>query len=483
MKEITIKRFPVLAVMATAATALAQTAPSTPTPPPAYTPLRYNEDYSYLKDPSRRTDLFDPIKYIPLNESGDWYLSLGAQERYRYEFFNHANFGAGPQDGNGFNLWRTMAHADLHMGNVRIFAQGISALEAGRDGGPRPPDEDQLDLHQLFIDYLIPLDSAGGGASLTLRGGRQNLLYGAQRLISPLDWTNARRTFDGGKASLVLPKNNTLDFFCVQAVSINPDQFDDTNDNVTFTGLYDTLMLPDLIKNAGSRVEAYALYLDNFRAPFAQGTQSENCYTLGGRFYTNPKPWDLDLEAAYQFGDFGSGDVSAWMLASESGYTFISQRLTPRVYLGFDIASGDSNPNNSDLGTFNQLFPLGHAYFGYIDVVGRQNVIDLHPGVELTLMKEARYFKKVTLRGDYHVFWRYSNDDALYNAAGGIQRADNGSDESFVGSEVDLLLNWQIDRHMATYFGYSHFFAGDFLQQTGPSDDIDFFYAAFTYTF
>ena len=54
---------------------------------------------------------------------------------------------------------------------------------------------------------------------------------------------------------------------------------------------------------------------------------------------------------------------------------------------------------------------------------------------------------------------------------------------SQIGSELDLLLNWQIDRHAAAYFGYSHFFAGDFIEQTGPSDDIDFLYAAFTYTF
>jgi hypothetical protein len=36
------------------------------TTPPAYKLLRYEEDYSYLKDPSRRTDFWDPIKYIPL---------------------------------------------------------------------------------------------------------------------------------------------------------------------------------------------------------------------------------------------------------------------------------------------------------------------------------------------------------------------------------------------------------------------------------
>ena len=65
----------------------------------------------------------------------------------------------------------------------------------------------------------------------------------------------------------------------------------------------------------------------------------------------------------------------------------------------------------------------------------------------------------------------------------GIQRADGGSDAGFIGSKLDLLLNWQFDRHTAAYLGYSHFFAGDFIDESGPGEDIDFFYAAITYTF
>jgi hypothetical protein len=358
--------------------------------------------------------------------------------------------------------------------------QGISAIESGRDGGPRLQDENDADFHQLFVDFVVPIDD---GVSLTLRGGRQNLLYGAQRLISPLDWTNTRRTFDGGKASLQWGKNNTADVFYVHPVIVEAEEPDTTNDDIGFAGIYDTLLLPHLIKGAGSRVEGYLLYLDNSAAAFAQGTAEETCYTIGGRFYTNPKPWDLDAEAAYQFGDFGSGDVSAWMFAIEGGHTLQDAPLTPRLYLGFDVASGDSNPTDDKLETFNQLFPLGHAYFGYIDVIGRQNILDLHPGVEVTLAKEARYFKKVALRTDYHMYWRYSDDDALYNASGGVQRADNGSDATTVGSEIDLYLTWQIDRHSNFYAGYSHFFAGEFIQETGPSEDIDFLYASYAFTF
>ncbi|MGH7214857.1 MAG: alginate export family protein, partial [Tepidisphaeraceae bacterium] len=449
---------------------------------PAYTPVRWNEDYGYLKDPAKRTDPFDPIKYIPLNEQGDWYLSLGGQARSRYELFDNFNFGAGPQDGNGFHLLRLLGHADAHFGpNLRTFMQVKSAFADGRDLDPRPIiDEDDFDIEQAFADVKIPFD---GGGSVTLRGGRQNLLYGAQRLISPLDWTNTRRTFDGGKASIAFPKNNTLDLFYVHPVLVDEKELNSFNDNVAFAGAYDVLLLPDLIQDARSKLELYALYLDNRAALFAQGMGQEERYTLGARFWTNPNSWDLDLEAAYQFGEFGDGgDISAWMVAFEAGYTFADATFSPRLYLGFDVASGDDDPGDEDLGTFNQLFPLGHAYFGYIDVVGRQNIVDLHPGLELTLLQNRNKVKKLALRADYHLFWRYSDDDALYNAAGTVLRPAGGSDEHFVGSEIDLLLNWQIDRHLAAYIGYSHLFAGDFIDETGAAtgfdEDIDFFYVA-----
>jgi hypothetical protein len=452
--------------------------------PPAYTPVRWNENYEYLKDPAGRTDLFDAIKYIPFNDAGDVYLSLGAQARYRYELFDNFNFGAaGMQDDDGYHLLRLLYHADLHVGpNLRAFVQMIDAWADDRDPFERPGvDENDFDFHQAFGDLKLPV---GDDGSVTLRGGRQNLIYGAQRLISPLDWTNTRRTFDGGKATLVFPGGrNTLDVFWVHPVIVDETRLDSFIDDQDFAGAYDTLSLPDFLPGAGTKLDLYLLYLDKFAATFAEGTATEERWTVGGRLYATPKPFDFDVEGAIQFGEFGGGDIFAYMIAAEVGYMLAETALTPRLYLGFDLASGDDDPGDGDLGTFDQLFPLGHAYFGYIDAIGRQNIIDLHPGVELTFLENKSYAKKLSLRGDYHVFWRQSTDDAVYGVQGQIQRADGGSDERFVGSEVDLLLNWQVDRHLAAYLGYSHFFAGDFIEDTGPGEDINFFYAAVTYTF
>ena len=93
--------------------------PLSPPEPPSYQSLRFEEDYRYLHDPARRTDVWDVIKYVPLRDNGAWYLSLGGELRERYEYFHNALWGQGPQDENGFLLQRYMLHADMHMGEAR----------------------------------------------------------------------------------------------------------------------------------------------------------------------------------------------------------------------------------------------------------------------------------------------------------------------------------------------------------------------------
>jgi hypothetical protein len=426
------------------------------------------------------------LKYIPLGDDPQTYLSFGGSARYRYELFNNNNFGAGPQDDTGYHLTRLLAHADLHLGPMlRGFVQLKSSMEDGRVGGPRPIDADEFDVQQAFVDLKLPLPAGRDNPSVTLRGGRQDLLFGAQRLVGPLDWSNTRRTFEGGRGILQLSRADTLDLFWVRPVIFEKEEPNVGDEKTSFAGVYNTLSLPALFgADAGVKLEAYGFILNRSDASFAaEGTADEDRYTVGARLSGAPKPFDFDLEAAYQFGKFGGGDISAWMVATEVGYALADAPLAPRLFLGFDAASGDHDPGDGDLGTFNQLFPTVHAFFGYIDVIGRQNIVDLHPGLEVQFLKDARYAKKLSLRAEHHLFWRESTSDAVYNAPGAVLRAGGGSGESYIGAETDLLLNWQIDRHWSAYVGYSHFFPGDFIRATGPAGDIDFVYAALQFTF
>src|SRR5215475_7268120 len=171
---------------------IAAQASSPPSPPP-FQPLRYDEDWSYLGDESRRSEWLDRLKYFPLNEHG-WYLSLGGEERIRYEYFSQFNFGAGPQDDDGYLLQRYLLHADTHFGKrVRVFTQLQSAIGSWRNGGPRPTDDDWLEAHQAFLD----LKFGDEAKSLTFRVGRHEMDFGAGRSISAGEGLNVRRSIDG----------------------------------------------------------------------------------------------------------------------------------------------------------------------------------------------------------------------------------------------------------------------------------------------
>jgi len=155
--------------------------------------------------------------------------------------------------------------------------------------------------------------------------------------------------------------------------------------------------------------------------------------------------------------------------------------LSPRPFIGFDIASGGQRNNPGD--TFDQLFPSGHDKFGIIDAIGRQNIIDVHPGLTLTLLENKPGAERLTLLTQYRQFWRESDQDAVYTSSGSILRASGGSNASAIGGEFDLQVDWQISRHFSAYAGYCHFFHGAFIAATGPHSDIDFAFSALTFTF
>ena len=433
--------------------------------PPYNTVLRWKENWSGLRglDTSTTGDLFDPVKFIPLNTDGSIWLSFGGSVRGRVENWNNFNFVPGV-DATYF-LYHSLLDADLHITNfVRVYVEGIDAESTPRDlpGGLRITDVNSIDLNQGFVDLIFPV----GDGTLALRGGLQALAFGKQRLVGPSPWANAYRHWDGFSAILDIHGIDAQAFW-TEYVPVQKYHFDEPDGQTKLYGIYATSGKP--VDPLG--YDLYFLGLNREDPVTFNGTTGpEQRYTIGGRLFGAPHDFDYDLESAYQFGHVGSGDVSAWMLAADGGYTFKKVCGTPRLGLGFDYASGDS-AKGGNVGTFDQLFPSAHAYFGYIDEIGRQNIIDIHPGLTLKAVSQ-----KLTLKAEGHFFWRAQAADALYNAAGGVVRRGAPGTSTDVGSEVDLVANYRFNRHIAVEPGYCHFFPGKFIQQTGPDSPINFFY-------
>ena len=144
--------------------------------------------------------------------------------------------------------------------------------------------------------------------------------------------------------------------------------------------------------------------------------------------------------------------------------------VRPRVYAGFDYANGDADPADGRRGTFDQLFPLAHAYLGFMDLVGRKNIAAVSGGISFAPADRVG----ATFSG--HHFSRAETTDALYNAGARIVRPGQGGTAKSVGSEIDATITITLNGYANATLGYSHFLPGAFIRQSGPSKRVNFVY-------
>ncbi|MHC4538957.1 MAG: alginate export family protein [Planctomycetota bacterium] len=439
---------------------------------PNYHNLRYEEDFSYLggEPGTYQKDAWDPLKWIGLGD--DWHLTLGGQARLRFESEQNKAFGSIEPSQDAFLLQRYFLHGDLRYSDwLRFFLQGKFAHVNDRDRNVGLAGlEDHADIHQAFADITALIMEN----RVTFRLGRQELQYGNQRLISPLDWGNTRRTFDGIKVFTEIERWR-LDAFAVRPVLGDRRNLDDEDENVDFYGLYSTYKGTKELA-----ADFYCLLLkDNNIAANSNGdTGRRTLYTPGTRLWGTCGNWDYETELAGQFGTFAGDRARAWMATAGGGYTFSDCTWQPRLGLLYDYASGDSNPSDGTHETFNQHFPLGHAWLGYLDVVGRSNIHAIKAQLKV------KPSKKITAWADFHTFFADQDNDALYSAGGApTRRLAAGTGSQTIGHELDLAMEVVLDVHTTAFLGHSYMWPGGFIDATGDSDSPSLFYAQIEYKF
>ena len=450
---------------------------------PTYTPERYDEDWSFLRDPSKRTDLFDPIKWIPLGKHESWYLSLGGELRERVQDVRNAAFGL-PSPSHETNFYhRTFLFADVHLGpHVRTFVEFVNAKTLGTTKKPPPTEQDPLDILQTFVDVLLP---AGNNTHFTLRVGRQQMTLGSSRLVSLRESPNVRRAFDGVRAYWKANNGIRLDAFLVRPVAPQSGIFDDSTDRIQlFWGVYATSPVAPV---KGLSLDLYYLGLDRKNAPYAQGLDREHRHTVGARVFgkRNGFDWDVeafdfesnsssdieskfdwDVEGTYQFGSFGTAEISAWMISSNLGYTFSETRFSPRLGLKADAASGDANLHDNRLGTFNPLFPA-LRYYSQVTLFEPANLINLQPNITVDLTKTV--IASVT----WSSLWRQSMADA-YFIPPLVPVKGTATSDRYIGQQTSAILAWRATPHLTIAANYTHFVPGGSVKQVGGRSG-DFF--------
>ncbi|MFO0804743.1 MAG: alginate export family protein [Gemmataceae bacterium] len=421
------------------------------------------DNFSYLDDPKNTEhDFFDPLKRVHIGEK--WLFTTGGDVRLRYE--NHQNARLRTVD-NDYTLTRVRTYGDLwYRDDFRIYAEFIGAYSTPQTLAPLPTDKNDADFLNLFVDVKV---AELGGDPAYVRLGRQELLFGSQRLVSPLEWANTRRTFQGVRAFRQTEKWD-FDAFWVQPVIPNVTNLDPTDHNQDFAGAWFTYR-----PKKGRNIDLYYLMRENTNASAALGIPTGNFtrHTIGSRYAGAEGQLLFDAEAAVQFGSQSGRDVFAGMATGGLGWNFKDAPLSPTLWAYYDFASG-GGPNRGTANTFNQNFAFGHYYLGWVDQVGRQNIHDVN------FHLYAYPAKWLTTWVQFHSFWLADKRDALYNAAGvPVRRDPTGNSGSHVGEELDVVLNVHVTKHMDVLTGYSYLWGGDFLKNTANANnaaDAGFFF-------
>ena len=151
---------------------------------------------------------------------------------------------------------------------------------------------------------------------------------------------------------------------------------------------------------------------------------------------------------------------------------------SPRASIEWTWASGDSDPTDGDLETFNPLFPFGHYYQGFLDIFAWKN------GHDLAFRVQAKPDPKWWVQLAVHGFWLDEESDAWYGATGApIRPATLLTSEKDIGWEVDISVKHWLTENVIFWFGYSHFFPGDYVDDTGRDPGTDWFWFQITANF
>ena len=448
-----------------------ETPPKYPMPRVQSMPLPFFDvDFRYLEGdvPEMERDWLDRFKRI--HPTDDWAISFGGEFRIRgdnivSQFFR--NFD------ESYWINRERFYGDFwYRDALRAYVEFISAEKHGNNDPTVFTDINKADLLNAFFDLRIDLGQSDD--KTYFRIGRQELYYGSQRLISALDWANTRRTFQGVK---VFKRTETFDtdLFWVQPVLINPVQFDSVFAPVSFAGWWNTWR-----PTTGIAGDLYLLNL-NDNANTAIGEKGKlggrNFTTTGIRAVYDKDGWYAEGETMLQFGMWSNQAMFSQAASAGGGYTWQKAHGVPSLQAHYDFASGSKHPIlGNSMSTFQQLYPFGHYYLGYLDLVGRQNIHD----ISFQFAWWPTQAMQFALQS--HQFYLDSPRDALYAGNGRKLRQDpTGKAGRNVGEELDITTTYHLSNHQDVLVGWSQIWSGEFISKSGPATNPQYWYMQYSY--
>ncbi len=405
-------------------------------------------------------------------------LTISGDMRVRPEFRTNSGFGANstgtPTKDNRFftqQLIRLGFNYDISP-DVAFFAQAQVANNFGDVAAGHPGINPNHSGTNLFLRQGFMLVRNFIAPNLTMKAGRQLMVWGNHRIFGHFDWNNVGFAFDGvtfrynhSKVPvefgwLVLAEGN--------CANQNSGGCGASPSGGGYGGDANLLFLRAPMKVAGVTIEP--AWITEFggvggaTANFGGGQQpNQTRHTTGARIATKKGIVDATAEGYYQFGHVGPAggasktDISAYAVHVDAGVT-LPVPMQPRIGAEFNYASGDDSGTDGNANTFSQLFPTNHIHFGYMDLMSWQNMMTFGGNLQLRPTKDSHF----EIAG--HYMRLAEENDNWYGANQAVfKTTPAGNNEKSLGGEIDIVYTMFFqDNKVGWQIGAGHFFTGDY---------------------
>ncbi len=382
-------------------------------------------------------------------------LSIDAEIRPQYEY-RHGFKSLFPDaaDYASFVSQRTRLNTSYQSDKFKVYLSLQNARVWGDVAQLNSSDRNGIAIHEAYGEMFFT-------KSLSLKVGRQELVYDDHRILGNVNWAVQGRSHD--IALLKFKKDKfSLDF----GAALNQDADSLTGRTYLQSNNYNNLQMLWMQKRAENFTASF-LFLNNgiqyidildFKKNDIRYSQ-----TTGFHLKYFKKSYQINSNLYYQFGkDLNNNDLSAYLLGIEGKYDWTNKFS---LALGGELQSGNDEAaiKNKRNTAFNPLYGTNHKFNGYMDYFYVGNHINSVGLLDIYLKSSIKIKEKSKIELAVHQF----------NAPAKIKTKSYEN----LGTEIDLLYTYTFDKAVNVKLGYSQMFAQKSMEllKTGDASNTNNF--------
>ncbi len=335
----------------------------------------------------------------------------------------------------------------IQLQDVRLWGSEIDTL--------KDFSADYFDLHQ---GYLL-----ARWKGFFVKAGRMEMWYDNHRLIGTVGWTPQARAFDGVVTGY---EHELFRLHLLYATlrEMGPPANDSQLSGLWFHFKKFKFFKPSFYFLLDHRWSPGGLPQSTGTTPKPTGEKDLTRITTGLFSKGGFGDFKYTLEFFAQFGSQKLGNKSkglfAYMLAVSANYK-IPVATSPTIRLAAELLSGDDDPTDDTIKSFDTLFATNHKFYGWMDFFLNIPVHTKGAGLmDFIGSIKLSPFKGAFIRLDYHYFRLF------------VPRKDkDGNDQQELGHEFDLILGYKMLKgHLKFLAGFSILLPGPAFGALGKGD-------------